>query len=207
MFLQDINKQVSKVFHEENLAPEIYLRLSNNFTDFLIDEFQDTNQIQWQTLKLIVEENLSKGGSFFYVGDKKQAIYGFRGGDYKIFDVPQIEFANYNPKLTILDTNFRSCKAIVDFNNSLYSQENITKLLNYIGKDKGLNDTTKYCKGIIEVFKDSKQKCNTTKSGCVEISYKEYNENDNVDEIVKKYLYETIDDITKRFSYKDITII
>ncbi len=207
MFLQDINKQVSKVFYEQNLAPEIYLSLSNNFTDFLIDEFQDTNQIQWQTLKLIVEENLSKGGSFFYVGDKKQAIYGFRGGDYKIFDVPQIEFANYNPKLTILDTNFRSCKAIVDFNNSLYSQENITKLLNYIGKDKGLNDTTKYCKGIIEVFKDSKQKCNTTKSGCVEISYKEYNENDNVDEIVKKYLYETIDDITKRFSYKDITII
>lgn len=207
MFLQDINKQVSKVFYEQDLAPEIYLSLSNNFTDFLIDEFQDTNQTQWQTLKLIVEENLSKGGSFFYVGDKKQAIYGFRGGDYKIFDVPRIEFANYFPQLTVLDTNYRSCKAIVDFNNKLYSQDNIVKLLNYIGNDKDLEDIKKYCEGIIEVFKDSEQKCNTQESGYVEIAYKEYSEQDNVDEIVKQYLYETIDDVIKRFSKKDITII
>ena len=206
MFLQDINKQVSKVFYEQELAPEIYLSLSNNFTDFLIDEFQDTNQTQWQTLKLIVEENLSKGGSFFYVGDKKQAIYGFRGGDYKIFDVPRIEFANYFPQLTVLDTNYRSCKAIVDFNNKLYSQDNIVKLLNYIGNDKGLTNIEKYCEGIVEVFKDSEQKCNTQESGYVEIAYKEYSEED-VDEIVKKYLYETVDDVTKRFSKKDITII
>ena len=207
MFLQDINKQVSKVFYEEDLAPEIYLSLSNNFTDFLIDEFQDTNQTQWQTLKLIVEENLSKGGSFFYVGDKKQAIYGFRGGDYKIFDVPQIEFSNYNPHLTILDTNYRSCKAIVNFNNKLYSQDNIAELLKYIGDDEKITDITKYCEGIVEVFKGSEQKCNTTESGYVEIAYKEYSEQDDTDEIVKQYLYETIDDITKRFSNKDITII
>lgn len=206
MFLQDINKQVSKVFYEENLAPEIYLSLSNNFTDFLIDEFQDTNQTQWQTLKLIVEENLSKGGTFFYVGDKKQAIYGFRGGDYKIFDIPKIEFANYFPQLTVLDTNYRSCKAIVDFNNKLYSQDNIYELLNHIGSDKGLDNIDKYCEGIIEVFKDSEQKCNTQESGYVEISYKEYSEED-IDEIVKQYLYETIDDVRKRFSNKDITII
>jgi ATP-dependent exoDNAse (exonuclease V) beta subunit len=207
MFLQDINKQVSKVFYEQDLAPEIYLSLSNNFTDFLIDEFQDTNQTQWQTLKLIVEENLSKGGSFFYVGDKKQAIYGFRGGDYKIFDVPRIEFANYFPQLTVLDTNYRSCKAIVDFNNKLYYQDNIVKLLNYIGKNKGLTNIEKYCEGIVEVFKDSEQKCNTQESGYVEIAYKEYGEEDDIDEVVKQYLYETIDDVTKRFSKKDITII
>ena len=206
MFLQDTNKQVSKVFHEESLAPEIYLRLSNNFTDFLIDEFQDTNKIQWQTLKLIVEENLSKGGTFFYVGDKKQAIYGFRGGDYKIFDVPQIEFANYNPQCLLLDTNYRSCKAIVDFNNSLYSQNNITKLLEYIGEDQKLSDIKKYCEGIVEIFKDSQQKSIRKDSGYVEISYKEYSE-EEIDEIVKKYLYETVEDVNKRFSNKDITII
>ncbi|WP_372519801.1 UvrD-helicase domain-containing protein [Candidatus Ruminimicrobiellum ovillum] len=207
MFLQDINKQVSKVFYEQELAPEIYLSLSNNFTDFLIDEFQDTNQIQWQTLKLIVEENLSKGGSFFYVGDKKQAIYGFRGGDYKIFDVPRKEFYNYAPKLTVLDTNYRSCKAIVDFNNKVYSQDNIANLLNYIGRDKNLKDVSKYCEGIVEVFKDSEQKCNTQESGYVEIAYKEYGEDDDFDDLVKQYLYETIDDVLKRFSKKDITII
>ena len=207
MFLQDINKQVTKIFGEKSLAPEIYLSLSNNFTDFLIDEFQDTNQVQWQTLKLIVSENLANEGSFFYVGDKKQAIYGFRGGDYKIFDVPQIEFSMYNPKLNVLDTNYRSSKAIVDFNNQLYSKENITKLLNYIEQDKKLTDGNKYYKEIVKVFENSEQKCNKTESGYVEISYKEYVEKDEVDEIVKQYLYDTIDDIHKRFSNKDITII
>ena len=207
MFLQDINKQVAKVFYEENLAPEIYLSLSNNFTDFLIDEFQDTNQLQWQTLKLIVEENLSKGGSFFYVGDKKQAIYGFRGGDYKIFDVPRLEFKKYNQQDEFLDTNYRSCKAIVDFNNQLYCRENIIKLLNAFGKEKNLNNIDKYCKGIIEVFKNSQQKCNKKETGYVEVSYKEYSAGEDVDEIVKQYLYDTIEDINKRFLNKDITII
>lgn len=207
MFLQDINKQVSKIFNEKSLAPEIYLSLSNNFTDFLIDEFQDTNQVQWQTLKLIVAENLANNGSFFYVGDKKQAIYGFRGGDYKIFDVPQIEFSMYDPKLKVLDTNYRSSKAIVDFNNQLYSKDNIVKLLNYIEEDKGLNNSDKYYKEIVKVFENSEQKCNKTESGYVEISYKEYSEKEDFDEIVKKYLYDTIDDIHKRFSNKDITVI
>jgi len=207
MFLQDINKQVSKIFNEKSLAPEIYLSLSNNFTDFLIDEFQDTNQVQWQTLKLIVAENLANNGSFFYVGDKKQAIYGFRGGDYKIFDVPKKEFAIYEPKSKILDTNYRSSKAIVDFNNQLYSKDNIIKLLNYIEKDKKLNNSDKYYKEIVKVFENSEQKCNKTESGYVEISYKEYSEKAEIDEIVKKYLYDTIDDIHKRFSNKDITVI
>lgn len=207
MFLQDINKQVTKIFGEKSLAPEIYLSLSNNFTDFLIDEFQDTNQVQWQTLKLIVSENLANDGSFFYVGDKKQAIYGFRGGDYKIFDVPQIEFSMYNPKLKVLDTNYRSSKAIVDFNNQLYSKENILKLLNYIEQDQQITNSSKYYKEIVKVFENSEQKCNKKESGYVEISYKEYSKNEEEDEIVKQYLYDTIDDIHKRFLNKDITII
>ncbi|MBQ3834565.1 MAG: UvrD-helicase domain-containing protein, partial [Elusimicrobia bacterium] len=84
LFLQDINRKILKIF-QSSLLPEIYYRLSNNFKDFLVDEFQDTNIVQWETLKLIVEENLSQNGSFFYVGDKKQAIYGFRGSDFRIF--------------------------------------------------------------------------------------------------------------------------
>ena len=98
LFLQDINRKVLNIFDQDTLVPEIYCRLSSNFKDFLIDEFQDTNKIQWETLKLIVEENLSQEGSFFYVGDKKQAIYGFRGSDFQIFDLPLKEFKIYQPQ-------------------------------------------------------------------------------------------------------------
>jgi len=52
---------------------------------FLIDEFQDTSRRQWETLLVLIEECLSRGGTLFYVGDVKQAIYGWRGGDWKLF--------------------------------------------------------------------------------------------------------------------------
>lgn len=124
VFLQDLNRKVLKIFNDgSETVPEIYFQLSSYFKDFLIDEFQDTNQIQWKTLKLIVEENLSQGGSFFYVGDKKQAIYGFRGGDSKIFDQPLTEFKHYTPTKIHLDINYRSCKAIIDFNNFVFSKK------------------------------------------------------------------------------------
>ncbi len=212
LFLQDINRKVLSVFEQDTLVPEVYCRLSSNFKDFLIDEFQDTNKIQWETLKLIVEENLSQDGSFFYVGDKKQAIYGFRGSDFQIFDLPLTEFKIYNPKLYTLDINYRSCKAIVDFNNSVFCKENIKALLDCIIDKKKITGVEKYCEQLANVFENSFQKVSDNKknSGYVNISCLEYdNDDEYVEDKVKEYLYKTIDDIikTKRFDYKDITIL
>ena len=212
LFLQDINRKVLNIFEQNTLVPEVYCRLSSNFKDFLIDEFQDTNKIQWETLKLIVEENLSQDGSFFYVGDKKQAIYGFRGSDFQIFDLPLKEFKIYNPKLYTLDINYRSCEAIVDFNNSVFCRENIKVLLDCIIDKKNVTGVEKYCEQLVNVFENSFQKVSDNKknSGYVNISYLEYDKNaENNEDNVKDYLYRTIDDIvkTKRFDYKDIAIL
>ena len=212
LFLQDINRKVLNIFEQDTLVPEIYCRLSSNFKDFLIDEFQDTNKIQWETLKLIVEENLSQEGTFFYVGDKKQAIYGFRGSDFQIFDLPLKEFEIYRPKKNTLDINYRSCQAIVDFNNSIFSKENIEQLLKYIVSVKNIDGVDKYCKQLANVFENSFQKVSEDKKGLgyVDISYLEYDKKEeNIDDKVKDYLYKTIDNIikTKLFEYKDITIL
>jgi len=212
LFLQDINRKVLNIFDQNTLVPEIYCRLSSNFKDFLIDEFQDTNKIQWETLKLIVEENLSQEGSFFYVGDKKQAIYGFRGSDFQIFDLPLREFKIYEPKKNTLDTNYRSCQAIVDFNNSIFGKGNIERFLKHIVSINNIDDADNYCEQLSDVFETSFQKVCADKknSGYVNISYCEYDKKEeNVDDKVKDYLYKTIDDIikTKRFEYKDITIL
>ena len=210
LFLQDINRKVLNIFKQNTLLPEIYCRLSTNFKDFLIDEFQDTNTIQWQTLKLIVEENLSQDGSFFYVGDKKQAIYGFRGSDFQIFDLPLKEFQIYKPKKINLDTNYRSCQSIVDFNNSIFSKDNIREFVAYIVNENNISLADKYCKQLIEVFESSQQKVAKDKKnqGYVEISCTEYDfKEEDEEEKIKEYLYKTIENLKKRFDYKDITIL
>ncbi len=212
LFLQDINRKVLNIFEQDTLVPEIYCRLSSNFKDFLIDEFQDTNKIQWETLKLIVEENLSQDGTFFYVGDKKQAIYGFRGSDFQIFDLPLKEFKFYEPKKATLDINYRSCQAIVDFNNSIFNKENIEQALKYNLSIKKISDVDKYCEQLVNVFESSFQKVANDKKdmGYVNISYLEYDQKEeDVNDKVKDYLYKTIDNIikTKNFEYRDIAIL
>ena len=62
-------------------------RLDAPIDHLLLDEFQDTSPLQWSVLRPMAERVVaSPGGSFFCVGDRKQAIYGWRGGVAAIFD-------------------------------------------------------------------------------------------------------------------------
>ena len=65
---------------------EAYCRLGCRLHHLLVDEFQDTNRDQWRAITPLAGECLAKGGSLFFVGDVKQAIYGWRGGDSALFD-------------------------------------------------------------------------------------------------------------------------
>ncbi|CAN5326222.1 UvrD-helicase domain-containing protein [soil metagenome] len=68
---------------------EIDFRLDAVCDHWLLDEFQDTSRLQWQALKGLVDEVIQSDSgqrSFFYVGDTKQAIYAWRGGDPRLFD-------------------------------------------------------------------------------------------------------------------------
>ncbi|MFR5647586.1 MAG: UvrD-helicase domain-containing protein, partial [Bilophila wadsworthia] len=62
-------------------VPEAFCRLGTSLTHILVDEFQDTSREQWEAIHPLVLEALSRGGSLTWVGDVKQAIYGWRGGD------------------------------------------------------------------------------------------------------------------------------
>jgi len=212
IFLQDINKKILNIFNKDShsVITNIYCRLSNYFKDILIDEFQDTNNIQWQTLKLLAEESLSQDGSFFYVGDKKQAIYGFRGGDSKIFDLPLKQF-NYPSIKKNLDTNYRSHKAVVEFNNFVFAEQNIENFIENILEQKKLSVDKDEYKYILDTFSGSKQNLSKEKNtkGYIKISNIVYDKNcsETKDEKIKNYLYETLDGLKNRFQYKDITIL
>ncbi|HEC97993.1 MAG TPA: hypothetical protein ENI58_07575 [Nitrospirae bacterium] len=103
-----------------------YFRLDSRIEHLLIDEFQDTSIVQWKILKPVADELTSgmgqkeRAGSFFYVGDPKQSIYRFRGGESRLFDAV---LSHYPEKLKArsLRRNFRSGRVIVDFVNRVFS--------------------------------------------------------------------------------------
>ncbi len=99
--------------------------LKHKFDYILVDEFQDINHIQYDILKLIVNENRN----LFVVGDDDQSIYGFRGASPKVMSDFLIDFPN--TKIISLNYNYRSKKNIIDAADKLISH-NIVR----IKKDK-----------------------------------------------------------------------
>ena len=81
----------------------------------LIDEFQDTSWIQFEIIQKIVD---GAWKNIFCVGDKKQAIYRFRGGEIGVFE----KTTKLTSKLMGLKNNYRSHENVVDFNNKFFQQ-------------------------------------------------------------------------------------
>ena len=127
--LGEFNKKISQLVRDEP-APFIYERLGTRYQHYFLDEFQDTSKVQWANLTPLIanaleSESLEGGkGSLLLVGDPKQAIYGWRGGDMDQF----IHLTNQskNPfqvgaHTASLGTNYRSGGEIVTFNNGFFS--------------------------------------------------------------------------------------
>lgn len=104
----------------------LHFRLDSNILHILIDEFQDTNISQYKIFLPLIDEIKSgigqnpKERSLFFVGDKKQGIYGFRGGDSRVFDNVLVLSNMYKDSL---DVNYRSNEVIVNFVNDLFRDE------------------------------------------------------------------------------------
>jgi ATP-dependent exoDNAse (exonuclease V) beta subunit len=94
-------------------------RLSGDFRQILLDEFQDTSAIQWQIIRLLLGDNFTK---LFFVGDPKQSIYGFRGADPSLFEeVSQVVNARTGKTLE-LSYNFRTDASLLSSLNQLGSK-------------------------------------------------------------------------------------
>jgi ATP-dependent exoDNAse (exonuclease V) beta subunit len=100
-------------------------RLGSRLSCLLLDEFQDTSRAQWAAILPLAVESLSAGGRLTYVGDVKQAIYGWRGGDARLFDAvpeePELKAIIPRPRKRELRENWRSHPAVVAHNNAFFS--------------------------------------------------------------------------------------
>lgn len=137
--ISEFNKKILSIVATEPV-PFLYERLGTRYNHILIDEFQDTSRLQFANLLPLIENAL--GGSHFNlaVGDGKQAIYRFRGGDMdqivalhrrdlaglkaahgaNSWTADRIEMIGGHLQDALLDTNWRSAEPIVRFNNDFF---------------------------------------------------------------------------------------
>ncbi len=95
--------------------PHIKLKYQTGFDHVLVDEFQDTDVIQYKILKVLGEAHKN----MFVVGDPDQSIYGFRGANY---NNSKYFLKDFNAKEIILDKNYRSTNLILKAANKLISK-------------------------------------------------------------------------------------
>ena len=212
IYVEEFSKKIKEKLSEweKSAPPYIYLKLSEKFYHFLIDEFQDTSELQFKALSPLINEIFSgeENSSLFIVGDRKQAIYRWRGGnaelmneDILVREIPSLNFLEDKKLNDTLTNNFRSGKEIVNFNNDFFSPEKISQTLN---EPEGISEDIKIN------FQNSEQLPTRNEIGYVNVKFFPVESNDK-DEIESKY-YEALEESIKNalkagFKMGDIAIL
>lgn len=106
-------------------SEDIRRRVRDRYRHFLVDEFQDTNHLQRDILGALGLDDLAADPkshrTFFFVGDRKQSIYAFRGAEVEVFDETIEAVTKKGGQHIRLDVNFRSDERLVKFFNALFS--------------------------------------------------------------------------------------
>ncbi len=102
-------------------TPFVYEKLGVRFEDFLLDEFQDTSRVQWDNFRPLLENSEASGNENLIVGDVKQSIYRWRGSDWNLLgNGVQKQMRTRPEDVSVLVGNYRTCRAIVEFNNAFF---------------------------------------------------------------------------------------
>jgi len=182
VLLSEYNQRINEVVENEPV-PFIYEQLGDKYYHILIDEFQDTSQLQWHNLMPLVGNALAQNLLCLIVGDAKQSIYQWRGAKAQMLvDLPHIPDIAPDSPLSdsaflfeetyeglVLNKNFRSRDNIVTFNNLFFTSLENTE-------DELLNDKIK------TFYADTKQEINGKEGGQVQITVfpKEEDESENI---------------------------
>lgn len=127
-FLSETGQLIQKEI-KGNPVPYIYSKVGSRYSNYFIDEFQDTSDTQWENMLPLLDEAIANGGQAILFGDVKQAIYRFRNGNPQLFadlvkagSTRRKHFEHRTLcKDEPLDVNHRTCQKIIIFNNRFFS--------------------------------------------------------------------------------------
>ncbi len=149
-----------------SVMPFVFEKVGTTYNNFLIDEFQDTSQKQWSIFYTMLSEALSQNNRSIIVGDIKQSIYSWRGGDWKILsDLTNKKILSDFIKPENLDKNYRTARNIVEFNNDFFESvfpsenKNPEKNVNVFGRPNS------------SLYKDVEQKVKHDESSEVNVRF------------------------------------
>lgn len=138
---------------------EILEKVQNKYKYIMIDEYQDTNNLQYKIIDLIAR----KSSNLCVVGDENQSIYGFRGAN--ILNILNFENNYNNAKIIKLEENYRSTTTILDAANELIKNNKSSKdkklwtqngkgdLIKVLACDNARDEVSR----IIEIIKENHQ--------------------------------------------------
>lgn len=106
----DLLRLAVKLFKEH---PDVLARWRSRFRHVLVDEFQDTNLVQWELVRVLTEENRN----VMVVGDHDQSVYRFRGADIR--NLMRFEETFPEASIIILEQNYRSTQNILNAANAV----------------------------------------------------------------------------------------
>jgi len=120
--IAETNSLLYDVVSQQEDSPFIYDKIGTRISNYMIDEFQDTSNMQWRNFRPLIAESLAgqPNGENMLVGDIKQSIYRWRNSDYTTLqygvkhDFPGVEDKD-------LVTNWRSDRQIIDSNNHIFA--------------------------------------------------------------------------------------
>lgn len=151
MMLLSETKNLLTELIKDNDTPFIYEKTGNRFERYMIDEFQDTSYREWNNFipLLLNAMAMAEDEAIFIVGDVKQAIYRWRGGDWRILHSGvQEALGKANTHTEQMEDNWRSREAVVEFNNNTM-KEIVAKLNSSLNaelltalEEKVIKDTT-----------------------------------------------------------------
>ena len=114
----DMLRDVREAVCNENSKLKEKLRQKYQYA--IIDEFQDTNQLQWDIFKNVFLQKDDDSHTLIVVGDPKQSIYSFQGADVNVYNNAIEEIEEYNGGAYKLETNWRSTDSMIDACNYIF---------------------------------------------------------------------------------------
>jgi len=233
VYISETNEKIAKIVQNEPV-PFIYERLGERYNHLLIDEFQDTSVLQWHNLLPLAENNLAEGNLNLIVGDAKQAIYRWRGGEMeqivhlayandatqgeasiaKLQEIASVHFQDQAEAAYLLADRYQTIQSNVIRKNlaiNFRSNSEIVEFNNAFFRlitDKIAGDLP-FVKQVYDEHFVQKLPNNTQKNGGVEVIFKSKEKNGkNYEEQTKDEVLRIIADAqAKGFALKDIAIL
>lgn len=211
ILLADTPRLLSEVITGQD-APFIYEKAGNRFKHLLIDEFQDTSVLQWKNLLPLITNALGSGHMVLVVGDAKQSIYRWRGGNMQLLVSGILQDLRHFQsvfKHDVLSANFRSKKEVVEFNNAFFE-----KAPGVVSANIDLNNHSLLATAYGEDLKQEISKGNT-EGGFVSVEFvsAENSDNENEEDLkwkdvcLRKTSELILDLLDKGFEFRDIAIL